>query len=109
MDYLLGIDVGSTSMNALVYDPDGNVVAQGSNPTESIANYPEHPNWQVYQPDHIWEGVSSATYESVNQVGDSNRIRVAAVTGLGKDAVPLDSQGEPVYPFINWLCTRKRH
>lgn len=106
MDYLLGIDVGSTSMKALVYDLEGNVVAQGSHPTESIANDPDHPNWQVYLPEHIWEGVSSAIRKAVNQLEPGNQIRAAAVTGLGADAVPLDQDGKPVYPFINWLCTR---
>ena len=106
MDYLLGIDVGSTSMKALVYDLDGNVISQGSRPTESITNDADHPNWQVYLPDHIWDGISSAIRDAVSQIGPQNRITAAAVTGLGADAVPLDKQGEPVYPFINWLCTR---
>lgn len=106
MDYLLGIDVGSTSMKALVYDLDGNVVSQGSHPTESVANDLEHPNWQVYHPDHIWDGISSAIRDAVDQIDAKDRIKAAAVTGLGADAVPLDERGEPVYPFINWICTR---
>ena len=106
MDCLLGIDVGSTSMKALVYDLDGNVISRGSRPTESIANDPDHPNWQVYLPDHIWDGIASAIRDAVSQMGPQNRIVAAAVTGLGADAVPLDEHGEPVYPFINWICTR---
>ena len=106
MDYLLGIDVGSTSMKALVYDLDGNVVSRGSHPTESIANDPQHPNWQVYLPEHIWDGIASAIHQAVSQLGPAQRILAACVTGLGADAVPLDEKGEPVYPFINWLCTR---
>lgn len=106
MDCLLGIDVGSTSMKALVYDLDGNVISHGSHPTESVANDPGHPNWQVYLPDHIWDGISSAIRDAVSQIGPKDRIIAAAVTGLGADAVPLDEHGEPVYPFINWICTR---
>jgi xylulokinase len=93
-------------MKALVYDLDGNVISQGSRPTVSIANDPDHPNWQVYLPDHIWDGIASAIRDAVNRIGPQNRIIAAAVTGLGADAVPLDERGEPVYPFINWLCTR---
>ena len=106
MDCLLGIDVGSTSMKALVYDLDGNVISQGSRPTISVANDPNHPNWQVFMPDHIWEGISSAIHDAVSQIGSKNRIVAAAVTGLGADAVPVDENGIPVYPFINWICTR---
>lgn len=106
MDYLLGIDVGSTSMKALVYDLEGNVISSGSRPTESIANNPDNPNWQVYLPEHIWDGISGAIHDAVSKIGEGNRIIAAAVTGLGADAVPVDAQGVPVYPFINWLCTR---
>src|SRR5512135_856171 len=106
MDYLLGIDVGSTSMKALVYDLDGNVFSRGSHPTESIANDPQHPNWQVYLPEHIWDGIASAIRQALSQLGPADRVLAACVTGLGADAVPLDENGEPVYPFINWLCTR---
>lgn len=106
MDYLLGIDVGSTSMKALVYDLDGNVRSHGSCPTQSIDNDPDHPNWQVYFPDHIWDGISSAIKSAVSQLSPQDRILAATVTGLGADAVPLDEHGAPVYPFINWICTR---
>ena len=106
MDCLLGIDVGSTSMKALVYDLDGTVISQGSRPTLSVAHDPDHPNWQVFMPDHIWDGISSAIQDAVNGIGSQNRIVAAAVTGLGADAVPVDESGKPVYPFINWLCTR---
>jgi xylulokinase len=106
MDCLLGIDVGSTSMKALVYDLDGNVISRGSRPTESIANDPDHPNWQVYLPDHIWDGIASAIHDAVSLIGPQDHVLAAAVTGLGADAVPLDEHGEPVYPFINWICTR---
>ena len=106
MDCLLGIDVGSTSMKALVYDLDGNVISRGSHPTESMANDPDHPNWQVYLPDHIWDGIASAIREAVSQMGRKIVPGGYGVTGLGADAVALDEHGEPVYPFINWICTR---
>ncbi len=106
MDCLLGIDVGSTSMKALVYDTDGHVLSHASRPQVSLANDPAHPNWQVYLPENIWDGIASAIHDAVSQLDSSARIRAAAVTGLGADAVPLDASGEPVYPFINWLCTR---
>ena len=44
MDCLLGIDIGSTSMKALVYDLEGNVLSHASRPQVSIANDTAHPN-----------------------------------------------------------------
>ena len=106
MDYLLGIDVGSTSMKAVIYNLDGNVVSQASRPSKSVSNDPEHPNWQVYIPDDVWNGVAAAIKDAVQGIESADLIRAATVTGLGADAVPLDEYGKPVYPFINWLCTR---
>lgn len=106
MDCLVGIDVGSTSMKALIYDPDGNVLSQASAPQESVAQDSAHPGWQVYLPEQIWGGIASAIHQAVDNLRPDMHIRAAAVTGLGADAVPLDEKGEPLYPFINWLCTR---
>lgn len=106
MDCLLGIDIGSTSMKAVVYDIQGNMVSHASRPQVSVANNVEHPNWQVYLPENIWDGIADAIHEAVAQLDSQAHIRAAAVTGLGADAVPLDEHGAPLYPFINWLCTR---
>lgn len=106
MDCLLGIDVGSTSMKALIYDTEGHVLSHASRPQISIANDPAHPNWQVYLPENIWDGIALAIHDAVCQLDASVRICAAAVTGLGADAVPLDEHGAPLYPFINWLCPR---
>jgi xylulokinase len=106
MAYLLGIDLGSTSLKAVVYDVDGSAVAQAGRPMSSIAADPKHPQWQVYLPEAVWDGIAGAIREAVGQLGSPDQIRAAAVTGLGADAVPLDENGEPLYPFINWLCTR---
>jgi hypothetical protein len=50
MDCLLGIEVGSTSMKALVSDTDERVLSHASRAQVSFANGPAHPNWQVYLP-----------------------------------------------------------
>ena len=95
MDCLLGIDVGSTSMKALVYDLDGNVISRGSRPTESIANDPDHPNWQVYLPDHIWDGIASAIREAVSRLGRK----------IVSWQQPLQALARMQYP---WMSTGRR-
>jgi sugar (pentulose or hexulose) kinase len=61
MDYLAGIDLGSTSLKCVIYDLDGNVVASGTRPTERFNPYPHHPEWTVWQPEQIWGGTADAT------------------------------------------------
>jgi xylulokinase len=102
MDYLAGIDLGSTSLKCVVYDLAGNVVASGSRPTERYNPYPEHPEWTVWQPEQIWGGTAAAMKEAVSELDDPQDIKAVAVTGMGMDGVPIDEDGNWLYPFISW-------
>jgi len=102
MDYLAGIDLGSTSLKCVIYDLAGNVVASGSRPTERYSPYPDHPEWTVWQPEQIWGGTAAAMREAVSKLDDPRHIKAVAVTGMGMDGVPVDEQGHCLYPFISW-------
>jgi xylulokinase len=102
MDYLAGIDLGSTSLKCVIYDLAGNVVASGSRATERYNPYPDHPEWTVWQPEQIWGGTAAAMREAVSKLDDPRKIKAVAVTGMGMDGVPVDEQGECLYPFISW-------
>ena len=102
MEYLMGIDLGSTSLKAVIYDLNGNVVASGSRPTERFHPYPDHPEWTVWQPEQIWEGTAAAIQDAISQLPDPEHIRGVAVTGMGMDGLPVDEDGQWLYPFISW-------
>lgn len=102
MECLLGVDLGSTSLKAVIYDLDGNLVASGSRPTERFHPNPERPEWTVWEPQQIWEGTAAAIREAVSKIDDPRQIRALAVTGMGMDGLPVDDQGRWLYPFISW-------
>ncbi len=102
MDYLVAIDLGSTSLKAVVYDLEGNAVAVAARPTEKVQADPAHPEWVVWDPAQIWNGAAAATKEAIARLDQPALIRGVAVTGMGMDGVPLDAQGTPLYPFISW-------
>ncbi|UCC50639.1 MAG: hypothetical protein JSV68_16200, partial [Anaerolineaceae bacterium] len=102
MDYLAGIDLGSTSLKCVIYDLTGNVVASGTRPTEQYHPNPEQPEWTVWQPEQIWGGTAAAMKDAVEQLDDPRDIKAVAVTGMGMDGVPVDEQGQWLYPFISW-------
>lgn len=106
MDYLVGIDLGSTNLKAIVYDADGRTMAQASRPTQRFHPDSEHPTWAVWQPQQIWDGVCQSLREAIGQLDDRSRIRGVAVTGMGMDGLPLDADGRWLYPFISWHCPR---
>jgi len=105
MAYLLGIDVGSTNLKAILFDDHGRVVARGDTPTRLSHPDAEHPDWAVWEPDQIWNGVAQSVKQVATRV-DAGRIKGVAVTGLGMDGVPLDQDGNWLYPFICWHCPR---
>ena len=105
MAYLMGIDLGSTSLKAIVYDLEGNVVAQSSRPTEKYTP-PDHPEWIFWKPEQIWGGTAAAIKEAVSQLKQPDAIKAVAVTGMGVDAVPIDENGKWLYPFISWHDNR---
>jgi xylulokinase len=102
MDYLAGIDLGSTSLKCVIYDLAGNVIASGTRPTERFTPYPDHPEWTVWQPEQIWGGVAAAMRDAVAKLDDPRHIKAVAVTGMGMDGVPIDEHGQWLYPFISW-------
>jgi xylulokinase len=106
MAYLVGIDLGSTSLKAMVYGLDGSAVAGASRPTELFHPHDDHPDWAVWQPEQIWSGVCDALREAVGRLDAAAEIRAVAVTGMGMDGVPIDRDGNWLYPFISWHCPR---
>jgi len=108
MSYLIGIDVGSTNLKAVLYDLGGNEVASASEPTQRITPDGDHPDWAVWQPEQIWDGIASSIKQVVSEIKDPKEIKGVSVTGMGMDGVPIDINGDWLYPFISWHCPRTK-
>ena len=106
MSTLAGIDLGSTSIKVVIYDLDGHAVAQAHRPTELAHPDPRHPDWAVWRPEQIWGGVADALREATAASGDPAGIQAVAVTGMGLDGLPVDKDGNWLYPLISWHCPR---
>ena len=105
MSYLLGIDVGSTNLKAVLFGYDGKIVAKADTPTELVRPEKDHPDWAVWQPEQIWSGIAQSVRKVVTGI-DASTVKGVAVTGMGMDGVPLDASGKWLYPFISWHCPR---
>ncbi|MDR3108902.1 MAG: hypothetical protein LBU65_04330 [Planctomycetaceae bacterium] len=102
MNLLLGIDLGSTSIKAILYDLDGNPVARASRPMQRFHPNPDHPEWTVWEPQVLWADTSAACRETLSQIADVSDVKGIAVTGMGMDGLPMSENGEPLYPLISW-------
>lgn len=106
MAYLLGIDLGSTTIKAVIYDENGRMVSQGSRPTVLSHPDPAHPTWCVWEPEDIWDAVCQAVRQSLSRMTQPVSVKGVAVTGFGMDGLPLGTDGQPMYPLISWHCPR---
>lgn len=91
--YFIGIDVGTGSARAGVFDLEGHMVGQAS---RAIDLYRPKADFVEQSSDNVWQAVCNAVRDAVNQA-DINPIQVK---GLGFDAtcslVVLDKEGKPL-------------
>lgn len=106
MSYLMGIDIGSTSIKAVIFDLNGRMVSWGSRPTVVSFLETDHPTWASWEPDKIWNDTSAAIKAAIAGIGNPKEIKGVSVTGFGMDGVPIDENGKWLYPFISWHCPR---
>ncbi len=101
-DFLLGIDLGSTSIKTILYDLQGNAVAKGTRPMRRFHPNPDHPEWVVWDPDELWNETAAAIRDVVGRIADPSDIKGMATTGMGMDGLPMTEDGRALYPLISW-------
>lgn len=104
MGYLIGADIGSQSVKALLVDPDGREVASAGQ-----ACTMSHPasGWAEQDPAQWRHGLAAAVRQVIATAG----IAPKEVTHLGlasqvDGVVPVDQLGRPLRPAIIWLDRR---
>lgn len=102
MNYLLGIDLGTTGVKALLVDEKGRVV------DSSVRNYPllvPRPGWAEQDPEE-WEKASFQALRDLTERHEGERILAIGLTGQMHGAVLLDAGGEVIRPPILWCDQR---
>jgi xylulokinase len=104
MTLLIGIDVGTSSIKAVAYDPGtGQVVAVSRQPTPT--HHPR-PHWSEFDADELWAGTAAAIRQIVEAVGGGKAIKAISIASMGEAGVPLDARGQPLAPMIAWYDPR---
>ena len=102
--YLLGIDVGTQSLRAALFRPDG--LPAGFAVAPIATTYPR-PTWAEQVAESWW----SAAIEAVRAVLTSSGIRAEQVAGIGLDCtactvIPCLDDGRPLRPALLWMDQR---
>jgi xylulokinase len=102
---LLGLDVGTTSVKAVVYQPDGLAVAASSRPTPT---HIPRPGWAFYRPDELWQTVVAAIRGAFADVPNPEQIASVAVASVGESGVLVDATGAATTDSTAWFAIRTR-
>jgi xylulokinase len=101
---LLGIDVGTSSVKAVLLDLRGNLCAV------TQAEYPLHhirPAWVEQDPEDWWQATCQAIHEALAKVQHgAERVLGLAVSSQAPALLPLDRAGRPLRPAMIWMDRR---
>jgi xylulokinase len=104
MGYLLGLDIGTSGVKALLISPEGKII---SSKTESYPLATPNSGWAEQFPYDWWEATVKAIKETVsNNPIDSNQIKGISLSGQMHSSVFLDEKMEVIRPAILWSDTR---
>ncbi len=100
MEYLLGIDIGTTNCKAYAIDFNGNIIAKTSRSYNLIV----HQNNVEQNPDDWWNAVLQCIQEIVRKA--SGQLRAIGLSSQANTLILLDYYGKPLMNAISWLDQR---
>jgi len=104
MSYVIGIDLGTSAVKALLLGRDGQVKGEAS---ASYPLYHEHTGWSEQKPEDWVEGTVSALREVLTTSGvAAGEIEGISFSGQMHGLVLLDGERKPVRNAILWNDTR---
>ncbi|MDF3001770.1 MAG: xylB3 [Bacillota bacterium] len=104
-NYLLGIDLGTTNVKAIIMDENGTVVASSSKGNELI--FPG-PGMAEQNPVHWWENTAEIIRTITMQVGPDivKKVRGICVSSHIVSMLPVDKDGNPLRNAMIWMDNR---
>lgn len=104
MDYLLGIDLGTSGTKTVLFDSTGTVIAS------RVAEYPLHQprnGWAEQDPHDWWHAVQETVQAVLRESGIApDEIRGVGLSGQMHGLVLLDTQGHVIRRAILWCDGR---
>lgn len=104
MEYILGIDAGTSSFKAVLFDTRGIEIASAT--YEYELNYLGAERIEL-DPEKYWEACKSVIKEILSKWhGNIQDIKALSIASQGETLIILDSKGNPLRPAIVWLDNR---
>jgi xylulokinase len=104
MDYLLGLDIGTSGVKVLLISVEGKII---SSKTVSYPLSTPYSGWAEQSPDDWWEATVKVIKETVSHNPlDSKQIKGISLSGQMHSSVFLDEKMAVIRPAILWSDTR---
>ena len=106
MEHILVVDVGTSSLKAMLYDRTGKLLNRASEEYHSEFS----ANNYVEQGSFTWKSALRATLKRTGEFLNAGGIgvEVIAVTSQRASVIPMDRTGEPLHAAIMWQDKRSR-
>ncbi|MCD6421256.1 MAG: xylulokinase, partial [Thaumarchaeota archaeon] len=104
MSYLMGIDLGTSSVKVIVIDEYGKILAQAS---EKYPILTPSPGWAEQDPDRWWLATRNAVRKALRSSNlERAEIKAIGFSGQMHGTVLLDRSLKPLRPAIIWADAR---
>jgi len=104
MEYLLGLDIGTSGVKTLLISLEGKII---SSKTTSYPLKTLHPGWAEQSPYDWWEATVKVIRETISHNPiDPGEIKGISLSGQMHSSVFLDEKMEVIRPAILWSDTR---
>lgn len=103
-EFVLGLDIGTSSVKAVAFDFEGRVKASA---TIHYPLYSPHPDWAEQDPSDWRSGALESIRQVVTEI-KPDKIKVIGLSGQSPSHVLLDQAGNPLGMAIIWRDQRAR-
>jgi sugar (pentulose or hexulose) kinase len=100
MPFMMGLDIGTTTIKAIVFDTDQGIIASSAKSPTPLSH--PNPDWSQHDPEILWKTIA----DLVGQAGSGYKIEAISISSFAEAGLPLDEKMQPLYPIIAWYDTR---
>ncbi|MFH1738675.1 MAG: FGGY family carbohydrate kinase, partial [bacterium] len=102
---LVGIDIGATGIKTGFFRTNGTLVTKAQRPNGPVPQPGGESSWWIWDAEDMWGKICSCLKECMANAQGGVPAAIA-VSGFGTDGLPIDRDGQPLYPIISWHCGR---
>lgn len=105
-ELLLAIDQGTSGCKMTIFDVEGNVIADT---TRTYETYYPHEDWVEQDCEQWWNVIVDGIKEMlIEKEIDASAIKGIGVDGISWACIPIDRNGNVLYPTMIWLDRRAK-